>query len=224
LAILRFELPPDGPLAPLGLFERKLEAVWLEIGFGGGEHLVTLAQRHPTTGFIGVEPFMGGVAKLVARCVAEELTNIRLFIDDARLLLRALPDASIERCFALFPDPWPKPRHRKRRIINPVTAIELARVLRPGGELRVATDDRDYARAMLEALLARPELEWLARRASDWRQRPEDWPATRYEAKGLAAGRAPVFLRFARTAAQLDPEGGAGAQGSPLRNLPGSGI
>ena len=122
-------------------------------------------------------------------------------MDDARLLLTALPDASIERAFVLFPDPWPKLRHHKRRIVNPETVAELARVMRPGGELRLATDDADYRRWMLATLLAEPRFAWLAERASDWRERPDDWPPTRYEQKALAAGRRPVFLRFRRAVA-----------------------
>ena len=112
--------------------------------------------------------------------------------------MRALPDASLERIFVLFPDPWPKTRHHKRRIVNPATAAEFARLLQPGGELRLATDDMSYARAMLLALRGHPELQWQATRPADWRERAPDWPETRYERKARAAGARPVFLRFAR--------------------------
>jgi tRNA (guanine-N7-)-methyltransferase len=195
---LRFELPPDGRIDPWALFEARPRALWLEIGFGGGEHLAALAAAHPEVGFLGVEPFLTGVAKLVGACETAALRNVRILVDDARLLLGALPDACLERVFVLFPDPWPKARHHKRRIVNAVTLAELARVMVPGGELRLATDDPDYARAMLAALLGEPRFTWLAERAADWRRRPADWPPTRYEAKALAAGRAPVYLRGRR--------------------------
>jgi tRNA (guanine-N7-)-methyltransferase len=135
---------------------------------------------------------------LLATAEREGLENLRVVVDDARLLLHALPDACLERVFVLFPDPWPKTRHHKRRIVNPATAGEFARVLAPGGELRLATDDMGYARAMLLTLSARPELAWMAARPVDWRQRPADWPATRYEEKAAAAGRAAVYLRYCR--------------------------
>ncbi len=187
-------------LDPRALFVPAPAAVWLEIGFGGGEHLAALAARHPGTGFLGVEPFINGVAKLLRAVETQRLGNVRVLRDDARLLLKALPDASIERAFVLFPDPWPKLRHHKRRIVNAETVADLARVIRPGGELRLATDDPGYARWMLAVLLAEPRFAWLAERADDWRQRPDDWPGTRYEAKALAAGRRPAYLRFRREA------------------------
>jgi tRNA (guanine-N7-)-methyltransferase len=195
---LRLNLPDDGQIDPADQFAHRPERLWLEIGFGGGEHLAAQAAAHPEVGLIGCEPFIGGVARLLSLIEAQGLTNIRLFTDDARLLIQALPDGCLERIFVLFPDPWPKTRHHKRRIVNPQTAAEFVRLLRPGGELRLATDDMGYARAMLLALCARPELQWQARRAADWRERPADWPMTRYESKALAAGARPVFLRFVR--------------------------
>ncbi|HET6521016.1 MAG TPA: tRNA (guanine(46)-N(7))-methyltransferase TrmB [Geminicoccaceae bacterium] len=180
--------PDGGPRPPFRL----------EIGFGGGEHLAGQAAAHPGVGFIGCEPYIGGVARLLALAEERRLDNIRVVVDDARLLLRALPDACLERVFVLFPDPWPKRRHRKRRLISPATAAEIARLLAPGGELRLATDDMDYARAILAACRGEPRLRWLARRPRDWRERPPDAPPTRYEAKALAAGRPRVYLRFAR--------------------------
>lgn len=154
----------------------------------------------PETGFIGVEPFINGVAKLMASCVEQDLTHVRVLVDDARLLLAALPDASIDRLHVLFPDPWPKLRHHKRRIVDTANAASFARVLKPGAEVRLATDHLDYGRAMLRVLLAEPGLEWLAEQADDWRQPWEGWPGTRYEAKARSAGRRPIFLRFARRA------------------------
>jgi tRNA (guanine-N7-)-methyltransferase len=196
---LQVRLPERAPLAPASLFAQRPPRIWLEIGFGGGEHLAAQAAAHPEVGLIGCEPFIGGIARLLSVIEAQDLANVRLFTDDARLLMQALPDACLERVFVLFPDPWPKTRHHKRRIVNPVTAGEFVRLLRPGGELRLASDDMGYVRAMLLALRARPELQWQARRAADWRQRPADWPMTRYEIKAVAARRACAYLRFVRT-------------------------
>jgi tRNA (guanine-N7-)-methyltransferase len=196
---LQANLPERGLLDPASLFAHRPRRVWLEIGFGGGEHLAAQAAAHPQIGLIGCEPFIGGVARLLWLIQAHGLTNIRLFTDDARLLMQALPGGSLERIFVLFPDPWPKTRHHKRRIVNPATAAEFARLLQPGGEVRLATDDMGYARAMLLALRGHPALQWQASRPTDWRERPPDWPMTRYEGKALAAGRACVYLRFRRT-------------------------
>jgi tRNA (guanine-N7-)-methyltransferase len=196
---LQVRLPETGTLDPATLFAQPPERLWLEIGFGGGEHLAAQAAAHPQIGMIGCEPFVSGVARLLSLIDARDLRNIRLYTDDARLLLQALPDACLERIFILFPDPWPKTRHHKRRIVNPATAAEFVRLLQPGGELRLATDDVGYARAMLLALRGQPALQWQARRPTDWRERSVDQPQTRYESKALAAGRACVHLRFART-------------------------
>lgn len=198
LPALAFAVRPGEPVEPATLFAPPPHAVWLEIGFGGGEHLAAQAAARPDVGFIGVEPFVNGVVKLLAAVGARGLGNVRVLMDDARLLLAALPDATIDRAFILFPDPWPKARHKKRRIVNPVTVAELARVVRPGGELRLATDDADYARWMLAAVLDDGRFDWLARTPRDWRHRPPDALPTRYEEKALAAGRRPVFLRFRR--------------------------
>ena len=140
------------------------------------------------------------MARLLAEIEARGLENIRIVVDDARLLLEALPERTLDRIFVLFPDPWPKARHHKRRIVNPTTAAAFGRLLRAGGELRLATDDPGYQRVMLETLLARPEFDWRATQAADWRTRPADWPPTRYEQKARAAGRHPVFLTFERLA------------------------
>jgi tRNA (guanine-N7-)-methyltransferase len=193
---LRFTVP-DGVLDPRMLFS-GLERIALEIGFGAGEHLAAQAAAHPEIGFIGVEIFETGVAKLLTAIAAHNLGNVRVLIDDARLLLAALPDQSLERAYILFPDPWPKLRHRKRRIVSPATLAQLARATRDGGELRLATDDPDYQVAILSDATEAPEWEWLARRAEDWRVRPADWPATRYEEKAIKAGRTPAFLTFRR--------------------------
>ena len=172
--------------------------IWLEIGFGGGEHLAAHAERHPEALLIGCEVFENGIARLLAAIAQRGLGNVRLFPDDARLLLAALAPQSIDRVFILFPDPWPKQRHHKRRLLSRETLDRLAEIMTDGAELRLATDDRDYLRQMLEEVTGHPDFEWLARRPGDWRERPADWPPTRYEEKARAAGRPPAFLRVAR--------------------------
>jgi tRNA (guanine-N7-)-methyltransferase len=167
---------------------------WLEIGFGAGEHLAAQAEAHPEIAFIGCEPFFDGVAKLIAEVDARELANVRIFRDDARLLLDALPEASIACAFVLFPDPWPKVRHHKRRILSRDGFTQLARVLKPGAELRVATDDDDYLAWIREHAAA----EGAFSLEGEWTSRPAGWPATRYEEKARKAGRIPTYLIFYR--------------------------
>jgi tRNA (guanine-N7-)-methyltransferase len=199
LPALRLELPaPGAGLDPAYLFSPAKRDLWLEIGFGGGEHLAWQAAAHPDTGFIGCEPFVNGLVGLFARIRERGLSNIRVFDDDARLLLAALPAASIARAFILFPDPWPKKRHHKRRIVAPATLDLLAHVLRDDAELRIASDDASYVRWMLTHVINHGAFEWLARCARDWRERPAGWPQTRYEEKAGKAGRACYFLRFKR--------------------------
>jgi tRNA (guanine-N7-)-methyltransferase len=195
---LAIGLADAGPLDPAALFVNPPAAVWLEIGFGAGEHLAEQAERHPGVGFIGCEVFENGVARLIDEIARRGLANIRIFTDDARLLLDRLPPASIGRAFALFPDPWPKERHHKRRLIARPTLDRLAAIMPPGAELRLATDDPGYLAWMLEHLTAHPDFRWLAKRPADWRARPDDWPPTRYEERARAAGRSPAFLRFVR--------------------------
>jgi len=207
---LALTLPRDGRIEPAVLFEKAIVPIWVEIGFGGGEHLAEQAASHPEIGFIGCEVYENGVAKLVREVERLGLGNVRIFAEDGRLLLDALPVQSIDRVFVLFPDPWPKLRHHKRRIVSGATLDRLAEIMRDGAELRLATDDRDYLRWMLERVTGHPAFLWLARRPVDWRERPPDWPQTRYEAKARAAGRAPFFLRLARrprTATLLRQEG-----------------
>jgi tRNA (guanine-N7-)-methyltransferase len=205
---LSFALPETGELDPATLFPEQKREVWLEIGFGGGEHLAAQAAAHPEIGLIGSEVFENGIVKLLGEVSRRDLANVRLFADDARLLVARLPEACIGRAFILFPDPWPKQRHHKRRMVSAETLDALARAMRDGAELRLATDDVEYLRWMLERAPAHPDFAWLARRPEDWRLRPADWPQTRYEAKAIAAGRRPAFLRLARR-----PRAGASAGG-----------
>jgi tRNA (guanine-N7-)-methyltransferase len=195
---LAVALSGSRPLDPPTLFGAAPRRIWLEIGFGGGEHLAQQAEAHPAIGFLGCEVFENGIAKLLAEIDRRGLANIRIVNDDARLLLAALPPASIDRLFILFPDPWPKQRHKKRRLVSGETLDRLAVIMSGGAELRLATDDPDYLGSMLERVTAHPAFEWLARRPADWRQRPADWPPTRYEEKARVAGRAPYFLRITR--------------------------
>ncbi len=198
---LQIALPEvGGNLEPAALFAAPVADVWLEIGFGGGEHLAAQARAHPEIGMIGCEPYVNGVAALVARIEAENIANIRILPGDARDLLDALPDASMGRAFILFPDPWPKARHARRRLVAPETLETLARILKDGAELRLATDDPGYLRWMLEHALRCDGLRWTARGPGDWRTRPADWPATRYQEKAASQGRKSTFLRFVRTA------------------------
>jgi tRNA (guanine-N7-)-methyltransferase len=195
---LAVALPGSCRLDPQTLFGAAPRPLWLEIGFGGGEHLAHQADCHPAIGFLGCEVFENGIAKLLAEIDRRALANIRVFSDDARLLLAALPAASVDRVFILFPDPWPKERHKKRRLVSGETLDRLAAIMRGGAELRLATDDPDYVSWMLERVTRHPAFEWLARRPADWRERPTDSPPTRYEEKARAAGRVPYFLRIIR--------------------------
>jgi tRNA (guanine-N7-)-methyltransferase len=170
----------------------------LEIGFGGGEHLAHEARAHPRVGFIGCEPFVNGIAKLLATIEQERLANIRVSDEDATRLLPRLPEAAFGRVSILFPDPWPKRRHRKRRILSDATLAELARVMRPGAELRFATDIDDYAGWTLARVLRSTDFRWTAERCDDWRRPWPGWPGTRYESKAIREGRVPSYLTFLR--------------------------
>lgn len=191
------DLASPSPLQATDLFPEASD-VWLEIGFGGAEHLIWQAEHNPGVGIIGCEPFEEGVVKALAAVEDKGLENIRIHADDARPLLRWLPAASIGRAFVLFPDPWPKKRHAKRRLVAAPLLDMLARALRPGAELRIGTDIGDYARTMLIAFAAEARFRWLADGPADWRLRPADWPETRYEAKAQREGRRRYYLRFIR--------------------------
>ncbi len=196
---IRIDPPPPGKtLEPAALFARRPAAVWLEIGFGSGEHLAWQAARNPGIGFLGAEYFLNGVAALLRQIEDRGLDNVRILQGDARALLDVLPAESLERVFILFPDPWPKTRHHKRRIVQHETLTRLAKLMTNGAELRVATDDPAYQGWILEHAVAHSAFFWLAEGPGDWRARPADWPPTRYEQKAIEDGRRPAYLCFRR--------------------------
>ncbi len=189
--------PPAGAFDPRAVMAGAREA-WLEIGFGGGEHMAAQAAAHPDVLVLGAEPFQNGVASAVRHVDEQALRNVRIHDGDARELMARLPDASLARVFVLFPDPWPKGRHKKRRILQADAVAELARLVAPGGRVRFASDWGDYVDWTLERFLANPAFRWTAERADDWRKPPADHVTTRYEEKRLG-DIAPVFLDFVRT-------------------------
>ncbi|MCW5724559.1 MAG: tRNA (guanosine(46)-N7)-methyltransferase TrmB [Maricaulaceae bacterium] len=189
-------VPAEGALDPAALVPGK-DGYVLEIGFGGGEHLAAQAQARPGLGFIGAEPFLNGVASALGHVEDAGLSNVRLHHGDARDLLARLAPASLDTVYLLFPDPWPKTRHAKRRFVQPETLDALARALKPGGLLRIATDVKAYADHVMIALNGRADFRWAAQTADDWRNPPAGHVTTRYERKRLGDC-APVFLDFRR--------------------------
>lgn len=178
------------------LFDSK--PVWLEIGFGGGEHMVHQASTNPQVGIIGAEPYINGVAMLLGKIRRAGVQNLAVHPGDVRDLFDVLPDNSIDRAFLLYPDPWPKARHHRRRFVTQEHLVPLAKALKPGAIFRVATDIEDYVRQTLEEV---PQygFEWLAQRPHDWREPWDDWISTRYEQKALREGRTPHYLTFRKT-------------------------
>ena len=195
-------VPPPGtePIDPKTLFDSPVREVWLEIGFGAGEHLAAQAGSHPEVGIVGCEAFVNGIASLLSHVDNGNLGNVRLFDDDARMILDRIAPASLSRVFVLFPDPWPKTRHSARRFIQTEMLNRLGGLMRDGGELRVATDDMGYVRWTLEHAARHPMFEWTARRPGDWREPPADWCPTRYESKAKRLGRPCVYMSFTRRA------------------------
>lgn len=193
---IALDRPPPATFSDV--FSRPPEAIGLEIGFGGGENLIAQAAARPAFGFIGCEPFVNGMAKILAAIEGGNVDNIRLYAGDAVDLLAWLPDASIAQVDLLYPDPWPKRRHWKRRFVQDGTVAMLARVLRPGGLFRFATDIADYAAWTLEHLLRVSDFVWTAERADDWRKPWAGFKGTRYEAKAKREGRTPCYLEFRR--------------------------
>ena len=194
LPLLSVPVETGAKFHPKALFGPK-SAYWLEIGFGGGEHVSGQAERHPEVGLLASEVFIEGVAKLLGQIEDAALTNIRIWDEDARDLMAALETDSLDRAFILFPDPWPKARHQKRRLIQASFLTELARILKPGGQVRFATDVRSYADSALVQFLQHPAFHWLARTSADWTQPPQDHVTTRYQEKRLGDV-APVYFEF----------------------------
>jgi tRNA (guanine-N7-)-methyltransferase len=187
--------PPD--LA--GMFEPRAGEIRLEIGFGGGEHLIAEALAHPQTGFIGCEPYVNGMAKILTQIEARGIGNIKLFAGDAAELLAWVPPRSLVRIDLIHPDPWPKRRHWKRRFVQDLTIAAMARALKPQGEFRFVSDIDGYCAWTLAHLLRSPEFAWTAERAADWRLPWPDYTMTRYGMKAEREGRRAAYLRFRRT-------------------------
>ncbi len=178
------------------LFDGVKKQYWMEVGFGGGEHLARQARKNPDIGMIGCEPFQNGVAKLLTEIEAYKLKNISVHNDDARTVLDALPNASLDKLFLLYPDPWHKSKHNKRRFISKENLVQIARVLKKDGIFFVASDIPDYVNWTLSHLQNDENFEWLAERSQDWLMPPEGWVSTRYEAKAKRAGRNSAYLFF----------------------------
>ena len=194
----RLALDPSRPLDPAGLFTAPKRELRLEIGFGGGEHLLATARREPEVGFIGCEPFVNGMARALADLAGGDLDNIRLHGGDAGDIVDALPPACLARIYLFYPDPWPKRRQRKRRFVSDDLLARLARAMRPGAELRFSSDIDDYTGWTLARLARSPDFRWRAERADDWQEPWPDWQRTRYEAKAIAEGRRPCYLTALR--------------------------
>lgn len=200
---LALDLSNPAPADLSSLFPVPVKLTRLEIGFGGGEHLAAQAEAHPDRGFIGCEPFLNGMARALSLITEKKLANVRLHFGDAADLLAWVPDASLAGIDLLYPDPWPKRRHWKRRFVQDDSVAALARVLTPGSLFRFASDWPDYAAWTLERLLRSPHFAWTAERADDWRAPWAGYTRTRYEAKALRAGRRPCYLIFRRRSATI---------------------
>lgn len=193
----KLAVPEAGPLDAVRLFGDD-RPVWLEVGFGAGEHLAAQAAANPGVGLIGCEPFLNGVVGALGHIDRIGLRNVRLHMGDALDVLERLPDASLDRVFLLHPDPWPKARHAKRRFINPGPLDVIASKLKPGGEFRLGTDHDIYCRWALMQMAKRSDFQWLAENSADWQTRPADWPQTRYEAKARRLGHEVWYFRYER--------------------------
>jgi tRNA (guanine-N7-)-methyltransferase len=193
---LALDISGPSPTDLAELFDRPLDGVRLEIGFGGGEHLVAEALAFPNLGFIGCEPYVNGMAKILAQIEAHNIGNIRLFAGDAAELLAWAPPSSLSRIDLIHPDPWPKRRHWKRRFVQDATVVAMARILKSGGEFRFVSDIADYCAWTLVHLARSPDFSWIAERASDWRLPWLDYTLTRYGRKAEREGRKTAYLRF----------------------------
>jgi tRNA (guanine-N7-)-methyltransferase len=198
LSALKLDLSKPAPDDLATLFPTPVERIRLESGFGGGEHLIHRALENPETGFIGVEPFVNSMAKLLARVEEQGIRNIRVFDDDATLVLDWLPPASVDQMDLLYPDPWPKKRHWKRRFVSDINVERFHRVIKPGGQFCFASDIDTYVNWTLEHFDRHPGFEWTARNARDWLTPFANWPGTRYEAKARREGRSSAYLTFSR--------------------------
>lgn len=195
-------LDPTAPLDPASLFGSQCSDLWLEIGFGAGEHLLATAEAHRDVGLIGCEPFVNGMARVVAGLAQHDLNNVRLYCGDAGDVIDALPADCLGRVFVFFPDPWPKRRQRKRRFLSDDMLNRLARVMKPGAELRFATDVDDYCGWVLARVLRSPHFGWAAISPRDWREPWPSWITTRYEAKAREAGRRSSYITVLRRRGQ----------------------
>lgn len=193
------------------LFGTPVDKLYLEIGFGNGEHLAEQARRNPNIGFIGAEVFQNGVANLLTLITgikikddlpetitlsSDRVDNIRIYDNDMRLLFKQIPDETLDKIFLLFPDPWPKKRHANRRFVNPDNIAQMARCLKKGGILRIATDHKVYKHWTLQQMRNAPSFKWTATCGNDWKHEPSDWVQTKYQRKALAEGRKPIFLDY----------------------------
>ncbi|MBW3097648.1 tRNA (guanine(46)-N(7))-methyltransferase TrmB [Pseudohoeflea coraliihabitans] len=193
---LDLDTPPPRDLA--GLWPVAIDTIRMEIGFGAGEHLLHRVSENPRTGFIGVEPFVNSMGKFLLALQDRNPDNVRVYTDDATRVLDWLPSASLDRIDLLYPDPWPKKRHWKRRFVNPANIERFARVLKPGGSFCFASDIDTYVNWTLQHLIADQRFDWQAQSAADWQTAWAGWPGTRYEAKAIREGRTPAYLSFVR--------------------------
>jgi len=189
---------PNETIDPAALFATPKNEYWLEIGFGGGEHLAEQAKANPQAGLIGCEIFLNGIASALSHIDADKLDNVRIYPEDVRDLLTVLKPQSFTKIFLLFPDPWHKARHAGRRFVNQANLDIVANLLKPGGEFRIGSDDPVYIGWSLAHITRHPAFKWLAESAADWAVRPADWPPTRYEQKAIRQGRVPHYFRFKR--------------------------
>ena len=194
----RLALAAGGPLEPSSLFPMLPREIWLEVGFGGGEHLLAAAAAHRDVGVIGCEPFLNGMARALSDLAGADLDNVRLHCGDAGEIVDRLPDASLGRVFIFYPDPWPKRRQRKRRFISDEMLGRLARAMKPGAALRFATDIDDYCGWTLARLLRSPDFDWTAAHAAEWQAPWPGWLTTRYERKAMSEGRRPCYITAVR--------------------------
>lgn len=194
----RVAIDPSRPIETGKLFVEPRADLHLEIGFGGGEHLLAAAKRELSIGFIGCEPYVNGLARALADLATADLDNIRLHCGDAGVVIDALPEACLGRVYLFYPDPWPKRRQQKRRLVSDDMLARLARAMRPGAELRFATDIDDYCGWTLARLLRSPDFRWNATGAEDWQRPWPDWVQTRYETKAFAEGRRGCYITAVR--------------------------